>query len=1124
MDLAFTNELAAALELSADFEILIDHVGIAHGEAWPERLGKLIVECDTMVFVLSPDSVSSEICAWEIREARRLSKRIIPVLWRSVDFAKTPNDLSAINAVPFDGEHAVSGLPKLVNALKSDLGWLREHTRLGERAVEWEQTGHAAEYLLRGAALVAAREWFDGKPANAPPPTELQRAFLQASEEEESRLLSDERRRLEELEKTKAIAEAERDAAERARASEALSARRVVRATTAGLIVAVVLLVAAAGAGWFARQEAKRAASANETAKKERDEARLIQSRFLTRAARGLLGQGDTANAVALARAALPGTLSDPDRPFAIEAAQFLFDAYGKLREQATLRGHTGDLKGALPLPGERILTWGRDGTLRWWRQDGTPLNTVVAHTHPEEPGGSQDTGVHGVLRLDDGRLLSWGIDKKAKLWSDDGGFISLFLDEESWIRLDRLDDGRIGATIGDEYRVWSAALEPLLVLKSPGPGLRGATPLGDGRFLTWTRQLREPATLWNAGGRAVAELGGHERRLLGAIELADGRIVTFENGPSLRIWSSEGELEAVIDEAHRHMPAWDPFAFPLRDGRFITWGQEAYDNNVWWARLWDAQGDSVALIEASDSPLQGIELDDGRLLLGINSQTPAIWQTDGRRGPVLRGHEKEAYGAVQWPDGRIATHAADGTARIWGRDGTPLLTLRGHEAGVSGIEPLASGRYLTWSFADRTARVWNEHPQPRSVLNLQGGDAKHVQQLSNGSLAVLTNTGSVALFGSDLTPGPVLGHGAREIEQLVELANGHLITRGENYLNRETGPALRMWSPDGLRVADLAGADAEFLHVSQSPLGRIIAFERSGQVWTWQADGQAGRRHEANGETVVYRVVPLHEGRFVALAHDGAYRLQLWSAEGEPDRVVRLDEAGDIPQQLLAHDDGRISLIYRSGLVQTWDSDDRQWSAPGLEDAVSIDTAVALNSGKLLLNHFGGTLTVVEADHSVRQYPHPPEKDGPYQHHDTIKLADGRVLVSTSGRGTWLWSADGEPGKQVLDWAIEGATLLTDGSFVVWPTADDQNTLQIVGSDGKLGPLLRGHEAEIKQVIQLADGRILSWAEDASVRVWPGSVDEAIAWADDVIARLQPLTMAERCDHYLESPETCAE
>ncbi|MCP5298242.1 MAG: TIR domain-containing protein [Chromatiaceae bacterium] len=1143
VDLAFANELVTALEQSADFQILIDRIGIGHGEAWRERLGRLIVECDTLLFVLSPDSVASEVCAWEIGEARRLSKRIIPVLWRAVDFAQIPDDLSAINAVPFDGAHAVSGLPKLIAAVNSDLDWLREHTRLGERALEWEQSGRAAAYLLRGAALASAQEWLAAKPANAPSPTQAQRDFVQASEQEQSRLLSDERKRLHELEKAKASAEAERDAAQQARASEARSARRVVRATTTGLIVAVVLLLAASGAGWFAlqkaederkaagreaeaarlaQQEADRAASANRRAEKERDDARLIQSRFLARAAREQLARGDVANALALARAALPNDLADPDRPFAIEAAQLLFDAYGRLRELATLRGHTGNVKGALEMPGGRIVTWGRDGTIRWWHPDGTLLKTVVAHVHPEQPGGQDDTGVHGVLRLDDGRLLSWGVDRTARLWRDDGDLIETFLENEAGHGFERLHDGRIGAIVGSEYRIWDATLELSLVLESPGPDLLGARQLSDGRFVTWTWQRGGPTTLWHVDGTPAADLSGHANTLRGAFELTDGSIVTFDNGPSLRIWSADGELKAVVEKAHRHVSTWEPFAFPLRDGRFFTWGQEAYHDHVWWARLWTAQGESVPLVEASDAPLQGLQLDDGRLLLGVNSQTPTIWQTDGKPGPALRGHEQRAYGAAQWRDGRIATHSADGTARVWSRNGAPLLTLRGHEAGVSGIASIGMERLLTWSSIDRTARVWSEQPRPRSVLRFEGGDAKHVQQLSNGSIAVLTNTGSIALFAADLTPGPVLRNERREIAELVELAPDQLITRGQNHSNRQSGPSLRLLNSEGEPVTDLAGPAAEFVYVARSPSGRIIGFERSGTVWSWHADGQVERVHAGAEDERLYQVTRLHDGRFVSLGHDGKHRLQLWSAEGEPGSIIRSDEALDATKQLLIHDDGHFSLIQHRGTVWTWDAGGRQLPALDLDDDLRVDSAVALRGGKLLLSHFGGDLSVVNTDRSVRHFRYPPGPDGRYRRHAIFTLADGRLLVSTAGQGTRLWSADGEPGEQILDRFVDGATLLADGSFAVWP-ADDDKTLQIVGPYGEPGPLLRGHDAAIKQVIQLGDGRILSRADDASVRVWPGSVEQAVAWADDVIARLQPLTFAERCEHYMELPAACA-
>ena len=72
-DLDFSDQLAAALD-SSGFECFIDREGISGGEAWKRRLGDLISEADTVVFVLSPDSARSETCNWEVEEAARLSK------------------------------------------------------------------------------------------------------------------------------------------------------------------------------------------------------------------------------------------------------------------------------------------------------------------------------------------------------------------------------------------------------------------------------------------------------------------------------------------------------------------------------------------------------------------------------------------------------------------------------------------------------------------------------------------------------------------------------------------------------------------------------------------------------------------------------------------------------------------------------------------------------------------------------------------------------------------------------------------------------------------------------------------------------------------------------------------
>jgi hypothetical protein len=135
--LAFADELVAGLEFEGGFEVAIDRHSIVEGEDWKKRLGALIADADTVVFVLSPASAKSDICAWEVEEAARLSKRVIPVLAKPLEGISAPPRLAALNYVRFDeGRSFMAGLKGLTTALKADLDWLREHTRLLARAME----------------------------------------------------------------------------------------------------------------------------------------------------------------------------------------------------------------------------------------------------------------------------------------------------------------------------------------------------------------------------------------------------------------------------------------------------------------------------------------------------------------------------------------------------------------------------------------------------------------------------------------------------------------------------------------------------------------------------------------------------------------------------------------------------------------------------------------------------------------------------------------------------------------------------------------------------------------------------------------------------------------------------
>lgn len=192
---AFAEELVAGLEV-AGFEAFLDKHDIAGGEDWEARLGGLIESADTVVFVLTPASVTSERCRWEIERAAGLSKRLIPVVSIPVEEAAAPEPLRRLNYIFFDeGRSFTRSLGDLAKALRVDLDWIREHTRLSEVARRWDARDRNDVLLLRGPELEAARTWLAGWRAPAPEPTNLQGAFIAASEEAEGAIVKRERAR-----------------------------------------------------------------------------------------------------------------------------------------------------------------------------------------------------------------------------------------------------------------------------------------------------------------------------------------------------------------------------------------------------------------------------------------------------------------------------------------------------------------------------------------------------------------------------------------------------------------------------------------------------------------------------------------------------------------------------------------------------------------------------------------------------------------------------------------------------------------------------------------------------------------------------------------------------------------
>src|SRR5262245_48006465 len=115
---AFADELVAGLEV-AGFAPFLDRHDIKPGEPWEVRLGGLIEQCDTVVFVVSPEAVKSDRCVWEVERTIDLSKRLLPIIYISVSDNLIPEKLSRLQFVRFDtGRGVTRPLAELAEALR----------------------------------------------------------------------------------------------------------------------------------------------------------------------------------------------------------------------------------------------------------------------------------------------------------------------------------------------------------------------------------------------------------------------------------------------------------------------------------------------------------------------------------------------------------------------------------------------------------------------------------------------------------------------------------------------------------------------------------------------------------------------------------------------------------------------------------------------------------------------------------------------------------------------------------------------------------------------------------------------------------------------------------------------
>lgn len=169
------------------FTVWINTTDIQTGADFENAIKQGIEETDTIVYLLSPDSLESYYCQIEIDYALSLNKRIVPILVSPVDPQQLPTALRNLqyidltdNLIETDYLHDEN---QLLRVLRQDATYYEEHKVLLVKALKWKRHNYNPTFLLRGYNLRHAEAWLKlAKQHLQSPATALQEKFIAESQ------------------------------------------------------------------------------------------------------------------------------------------------------------------------------------------------------------------------------------------------------------------------------------------------------------------------------------------------------------------------------------------------------------------------------------------------------------------------------------------------------------------------------------------------------------------------------------------------------------------------------------------------------------------------------------------------------------------------------------------------------------------------------------------------------------------------------------------------------------------------------------------------------------------------------------------------------------------------------
>jgi WD40 repeat protein len=897
--------LSAALE-GRGKDTWVDLDDIPAASVWSDDLRAGIASSDSFCFVISPASVTSEHCRIELEYAVGLGKRLLPVLHLEVPDAEVPEPVAVRNWIPQTGrfdDDFDTALATLVTAIETDLDWVREHTRWGLRATEWERRAEDHSLLARGSDLDQAEAFLSGGGGKEPQPTELQGRYVLAS----------------------------RRAATRRQ-------RQLVTGVSVALVVAIAL-------GVLALLQRNTAVEQRHEAETQRQKAETERAAATSRAlaANAFLNLPTDPELSLLLGLEAAKASPTPEAETALRSA--LLDSQVRL----TLHHDAAVTSAAYSPDGTRIATTSEDGTGALWdAATGDRIAVLEGHTQPPQKA---------VWSADGSRVVTIAQDGTARVWDGaTGAPVSVITDSDDPRLQDVVisADGSVVVTSGfvhNQVHFWNA--DDGSLLGTIPRDVVDAMALSPDNSLLLLAEQGAGVELWSTSDvRLVASYpDGAQSYFTSAAFSADGsEFVTAGGDGFATVRGLDGSFLTQV----QHSGAINAVAFSPDGKRVATAGDDGT------AKVTEIRsGKVVSTFAGHNGPVATVAFSPSGDLVATGGEDDFVrlWRPDNAAQlSVLIGHQAPVNEVAFSPGGELLISASDDSrVRVWSTVGSAAAFPRDSAVGVGETFDEAfstDGKYVAFSTAGGEVETL-ETAGGRVIGQFARGDDFSVPVLSGeGALTLTTNFQTTTIRrtsdGSAVAEVPVTSAYAAAFDD----SHQRVLVVGE------AGQAGIYDSDSGQLLTELEGHDP-----AHEVIGAGFSADGS-QALTASVDGTAriwdSETGEQRSEVDAFR--PPHsqyeQHATVALSPDGSVLAtaagyeadaQLWDARtGAHLATLEGVKVGDLKGLAFSADGRFVVTAPFSSAVRMWDGRSGRLLASVTEADASPDAVTFVGDSKV--------------------------------------------------------------------------------------------------------------------------------------------------------------------------------